>query len=188
MLYLPHQLTILSKTLATAVLLLIADISFSAESELQDVDEDTAKVQTIIESITTLVDLRRFDLLDQFYAEEVIADYSSLWGNEPRTLTRSEVGPGWAGFIPGFDTTRHDISNIRVDISGANANASADVIASHWLDSELWVIEGHYTYEFVRIAENWLVESWVFVLESEAGDRGLVDFAEERARTLQSDN
>ena len=188
MLYLPSQLIISSKTLAIALLLMVANASFSAESELQDVNEETAKIQTVIESITTLVDLRRFDLLDQFYAEEVIADYSSLWGNEPRLLVRSEVGPGWAGFIPGFDTTRHDISNIQVDISGASASASADVIASHWLDGEPWVIEGHYTYEFVRTAENWVVESWVFVLESEAGDRTLVDFAEERARALQTGN
>lgn len=143
--------------------------------------EQAARIETIIEGITHAVDIRRFDLLERYYAASVVADYSSLWGNAPRTLARSEIGDAWAGFIPGFDTTRHTITNINVDIDGDRAQASADVHAAHWLAGATWVISGIYRYEFVREADRWVVESWAFVLENEQGDRGLVDVAEERA-------
>lgn len=150
----------------------------------QNVDEETARIQTVIQSITTHVDLRRFDLLARFYAEVIIADYSSLWGTPPRTLTRSEIGSAWAGFIPGFDTTRHDISNIEVQIDGHQANARADVTALHWLDGDNWTISGTYTFDLTKNADDWVVSRWKFVLESESGDRALVDEAEARARQL----
>jgi hypothetical protein len=163
--------------------MMLSLLTVPALSRAQTSDEQIARIQTVIQSITVCVDLRRFDLLDRFYAEEVVADYSSLWGTEPRKLTGSEVGATWAGFIPGFDTTRHEISNIEVHISGRNANASAsaDVIASHWLDDETWIIRGAYLFELAKRSNDWVVSGWKFVLESESGDRSLVDVAEARA-------
>ena len=152
-----------------------------ALSSAQNLDEQTARVQNVVQSITVSVDLRRFDLLESFYAEQVVADYSSLWGTEPRRLARSEIAAAWAVFIPGFDTTRHEVSNIEVHVDGPNASASADVVASHWLDDESWVIRGKYLFELFRGSNDWVVRNWKFVLESESGDRSLVDVAEARA-------
>lgn len=145
-------------------------------------DEQSARIQTVIQSITIDVDLGRFDQLERYYAETVVADYKSLWGTEPRTLERSELGAAWAGFIPGFDTTRHDVSNIRVQIDGTSATASADITASHWLDGDSWVIRGEYSFDLIEAPRGWVVTAWKFELESETGDRKLVDIAEERAR------
>lgn len=150
-------------------------------SDPPSVDEQAARIQTVLQSITICVDLGRFDLLDRFYAEEVTADYSSLWGTAPRKLTRSEVGPAWAGFIPGFDTTRHALSNIVVRVEGSKATAHADVVASHWLDGETWEIRGKYFFELEKGSTDWVVKTWRFVLASESGDRSLVDVAEARA-------
>lgn len=167
----------LARALAAALLLL----ELPASANAQHSAEHVARIQTVVQSITLCVDLRRFDLLERFYAEEVVADYSSLWGNEPRRLERGEIGEAWAGFIPGFDTTRHDVTNIEVEVDRSLATASASVVASHWLDGEMWVIGGRYVFELELTAEDWVVTKWTFLLESESGDRGLVDIAEVRA-------
>lgn len=154
----------------------------------QALDEQGARIRTVIESITTCVDLRRFDLLGRFYAEEVVADYSSLWGTPPRTLTRAEIGPAWAGFIPGFDTTKHDLSDLDVRIDGRRARASATLTATHWLDGETWVLHGSYVFELSRRADTWVVNGWTFLFERESGERSLVDLAEERAGRWRDEN
>ena len=169
---------------AKAATIILCLFVVPAYSNAQVVDEQIARIKTVIQSITVAVDLRRFDLLERFYAEEVVADYSSLWGTEPRKLMRSEIGSAWAGFIPGFDTTRHDVSNIDVNIDGQKATARADITASHWLDNENWTIAGEYIFELTMGAEDWVVSGWKFVLESESGDRSLVDTAEERAAQM----
>ena len=144
--------------------------------------EESARIETVIQSITISVDLRRFDLLERFYAHEVEADYSSLWGNEPRRVLRADIGDAWAGFIPGFDTTRHDLTDIEVAVAGSLATATADVLASHWLDGDTWTIDGQYLFELEKGPDDWVVTKWTFLLESETGDRGLVDVAEARAK------
>ena len=164
---------------ALICLLTLPPLSF-AETK----DEQAAKIRTVIESITVMVDLRRFDLLDQFYADKITADYSSLWGTEPRELAREEIGNAWAGFIPGFDTTRHEITNIKVRIDGQYASAKADVTASHWLDDESWIIGGVYSFELEKVSSDWVVSYWRFDLETESGDRSLVDIAEARAQEI----
>lgn len=165
-------------------LLFAAALSYSSAAHSATLDEQSARIETVIQSITVCVDLRRFDLLKRFYAAEVEADYSSLWGNEPRRLQRAEIGDAWAGFIPGFDTTRHDVTNVEVELAGPSATATADVRASHWLDGDTWVIDGQYVFELEKGHEDWVVTKWTFLLESESGDRALVDEAEARAKAI----
>ncbi len=157
---------------------------FKSISKTKDLDENIAQIETAIESITTLVDIGRFDILKRFYDDEVVADYSSLWGTEPRKLTKDNVGSAWAGFLPGFNTTRHDITNIKVKFLGSKANAISDITASHWLNGEAWIIRGHYFFELVKNTDKWVVKKWKFILVSESGSRILVDEAEKRVKEM----
>ncbi len=40
----------------------------------------------------------------------------------------------WASSLPGFDRTRHEISNIETVVKGNEATATADVTANHYLN------------------------------------------------------
>ena len=140
--------------------------------------EDIAQIQSVIQAIGILADLGEFAAMCHLYDDESSADYSSLWGNEPRKGTPSSMATGWSGFIPGFDTTRHDISIDSVSVAGDVATASAHVQANHWLDGDFWGISGIYDVGLTKKNERWLISTWTFTLEEEVGSRDLVDEAE----------
>ena len=146
--------------------------------------EDSARIKTVIQAIGIFADLGQFAAMCQLYDEMSVSDYSSLWGNEPRIGTPSTKATGWSGFIPGFDTTRHDILVNRVAVDGRTATASARVQADHWLDGEFWGISGTYDVGLKKKGDRWLISTWVFTLDEENGSRDLVDEAEARAADM----
>ena len=145
---------------------------------------EDASIRNTITAVTAFVDQACFTMLERFYADTVIADYTSLWGGSERKLKNSEIGSAWAGFIPGFDVTHHELRNIRTKVEGAKATATADIAASHWLDSKFWLITGRYHFGLILDdADNaWKITNWRFELQYEAGDRSLVDEAEIKAK------
>lgn len=144
----------------------------------QGAGQDVAKIKSVIEAVGLFADLGQFEAMCGLYDETSVSDYTSLWGNAPRTGTPGDKATGWSGFIPGFDTTRHDISVFSVNVLDDRAQAFADVVATHWLDDAIWQITGKYTVGLRKVSSRWLITHWTFELTDEVGDRSLVDRAE----------
>ncbi|MEM7480383.1 MAG: nuclear transport factor 2 family protein [Acidobacteriota bacterium] len=146
---------------------------------------DHAAVLTIVESVGALADRGEFDALGRLFADEFTLDYSSLNGRPPEARQPLDLMAEWAGVLPGFDRTRHALSNLVVDVSGNAATARADVVASHWLDDRFWQVSGHYDYDLAKSAGEWAITSMTFTLEDEDGTRdvfGPAMAAAERSR------
>ncbi|MCG7587667.1 nuclear transport factor 2 family protein, partial [Photobacterium sp. OFAV2-7] len=89
----------------------------------------------------------------------------------------------WAGFLPGFDTTYHDLSNMKVDISDDTANATVDFTANHWLGAEgFWAVSGHYEFSLSRANDNWAITSVKVRGTSEQGSRDVLGEAPQYAK------
>ena len=144
-------------------------------------DEDRARAAGVVQAIGTFADFGEFQAICQLYDIEATSDYSSLWGNEPMTGDPTLKANGWSGFIPGFDTTRHDIDVRAVEVRDGTATVRAHVTADHWLDGNRWSISGFYDVQLAKRSGDWRITHWVFSLEREEGDRSLVDVAERRA-------
>ena len=99
---------------------------------------DQAAVATIVESVGTLADRGEFDALARLFADEFALDYSSLNGQPAATRTPPELMAEWSAVLPGFDRTRHALSNIEVEVTGIGATARADVTAFHWIADLFW--------------------------------------------------
>ena len=156
-------------------------------SVAQQTDEhaqDTARIASVIEAIGVFVDFGEFEAICQLYEDVSTSDYSSLWGNKPSSGSPSNRATGWSGFVPGFDLTRHEIDVARIDIDGNAATAVANVSADHWLSGERWSISGVYDVSLKKRDGQWRIVDWVFTLDSEFGDRKLVDKAEELAEAM----
>ncbi len=147
---------------------------------------DQAEIATRVEAVAVLVDLHAFAPLERLFADELRLDYTSLFGGEPETLAASELMARWAGLAPGFDATRHAISDIRVDINGDEARAGAAVVGTHWLDGDTWVVSGRYAYEFARRDGEWRITAMTLIATEETGDRALVERAAARLESQQS--
>lgn len=132
---------------------------------------DEAAVKTIVESVATLADRHEFDALESLYADEFVLDYSSLSGAPAELKSPSVLMTEWASVLPGFDLTRHTLSDVDAQIDGDRATASADVSASHWIEDAYWQVDGHYDYALERQDDGWKITSMTFTLENEIGSR-----------------
>ena len=142
---------------------------------------DVAAIKTVVESVAVLADCGNFEALEQLYADEVLVDYTSLSGGEPELKSPQALMSEWAGVLPGFERTRHAISNIEVNVTGSRATATADVIADHYVAGLYWQVAGDYRYELVRMGERWRIVAATFNLSDELGTREVFGPAIENA-------
>lgn len=142
---------------------------------------DHAAIATIVQSVGTLADIGNFAALEKFYAPEVALDYTSLAGGEPETVSNVELMTRWAGVLPGFDRTRHDIKDIEVMFDGGEARATANLVADHWVDGMHWQVSGTYTYNLERSEEGWVITAHRFEMTGEEGNRDISGRATEAA-------
>lgn len=132
---------------------------------------DEAAIETLIESIGVFADRSAYQALERLFADEVLLDYSSL-NNLPAERKKSKtIMTEWASVLPGFDRTRHAISNIKIELAGEKASATAKVVAGHWIGGDYWQVDGHYQYAFERQKEVWKVTALTFTLDQETGSR-----------------
>lgn len=144
-------------------------------------DPETARVIALVSSIPLAVDLARFGLAEAAFDTEVLLDYTSLWGGEPELLTPAAIIAGWKALVPGFDATRHELTQVSAVIVDDRATARGHIDARHWYDGHLWRPVGVYHWKLTRRRHGWRVTAMTLEVTHEDGDRGLVAKATERA-------
>ncbi len=142
---------------------------------------EIAAIKTVVESVAVLADRGNFEALENLYADEIEVDYTSLAGGEPQLKSPQALMTEWAGVLPGFDRTRHEISNIAVTVTGPRAVATADVVADHYFGERFWQVSGDYEYELIDTGEGWRIASATFNLQHEKGTREVLGPASENA-------
>ncbi|WP_185969182.1 nuclear transport factor 2 family protein [Aliiglaciecola sp. M165] len=144
--------------------------------------KDEAQIKTIVESVGTLADTNNYESLEKLYAPEIQVDYRSLSGGDIELKSPRALMTQWASVLPGFDVTRHEISDIKVSANGVTATATASVVADHYVGSLFWQVRGKYTYRFVKDAAIWLITAHKFELLEESGTRDVFAVAVENAK------
>ncbi len=142
----------------------------------------------IVETITDIAagaDRHDWARVRSAMSDEVTTDYTSLFGGEPVTQSADKLIESWAGFLPGFDSTHHMVTNHTVtSIDADSVTAEADFTATHRIGDGLWVLGGRYRYELSKTNSGWTVTSLVMQALWETGDRNaLIGQALERVKT-----
>ena len=149
--------------------------------QADDDSTDVAAIKTIVEGVAVLADSGNFEALEGLYADEIQVDYTSLAGGEAELKSPRALMTEWAGVLPGFDRTRHEISNIEVSVTGSRAAATADVVADHYVADRYWQVTGDYRYELVDDGDGWRITAATFNLRDEDGTRDVFGLAAENA-------
>ncbi|MEO0756639.1 MAG: nuclear transport factor 2 family protein [Cyanobacteria bacterium J06648_16] len=170
------------KTLFLNTLLPITLSTAAVPAVAQPLTPDEAALVTTVESVAALADAGHFESLETLYADEVMMDYTSLFGGTATLYSPEELMTAWAGLLPGFDYTRHTLSDIEVEAGADSAIATADVIAYHQLNDASWQVAGTYDYRFTRTEDAWQITHMTFNLLEEAGDRAILTAATEQAQ------
>ena len=156
--------------LTGALLISVLTVASPAVPAASD-PQDEAAIKTTIESIGILADQGNFEEIEKLYADEVELDYTSLTGGEVERISPQALMTQWASVLPGFDRTRHAISDIAVTLDGTRAEATANVIADHYVGDLFWQVRGDYRYELQKTDGIWRVTSHTFNLREESGTR-----------------
>lgn len=168
-----------ANTLSTLIVILSMIINVQAK------ERDEAQIRTTIESFAAFADQSAFEYLGQLFHKEVTVDYTSLFGGTAAQTNNIDLMKQWAGLLPGFDVTRHDLSNITVSINEDKAIVKADITASHYLgETGFWQISGVYNYQLININNHWKITHLTLLVDNEKGDRTILakagKLAEER--------
>ncbi|MEM7759131.1 MAG: nuclear transport factor 2 family protein [Cyanobacteria bacterium P01_A01_bin.40] len=175
------------KYIATAILgASLTTLTVNPVDSINVKTPDEAAIDTIVESVATLADRGNFESLEQLYAEEVKVDYTSAFGGEVELKSPQGLMSLWASSLPGFDRTRHQISNIETEVNGNAATATADVTADHYLGEMFWQISGSYEYGLIKEDGQWVIDTMTFIADSEQGDRDIINQAVEQAKVNPS--
>lgn len=146
------------------------------------------KMETIItekvNSIFTGADERDWNKVKSVMDKQVLLDYSSMTGSPATNLKPEQITTAWAAFLPGFDRTNHKLSDFKIKINGDDAVVNYIGKADHYLNSEVWTVEGSYTTKLKYINGNWLVNSHKFNFEKQSGKTTLPTEATKKMERL----
>lgn len=150
-------------------------LGVSNVAQANDLTLDEAKIRRNVQSFSTLADQGAYQYLGRILADNLVVDYTSLWGGEPTTTSNTVLMNQWAGFLPGFDATFHDLGDVDVEIMGDEAVANVEFTASHWLGDEgFWSVSGRYSFKFQRQNDDWVIGAIKLNFESESGNRDVL--------------
>lgn len=140
---------------------------------------DMALIETVVESMGVLPDLRLFDALETLLADKVKVDYTSLLGGEVYEAAPKEIIWRWKESLCGFDATRHRLRNILIKLKGQEATATAKATATYFLHEHIWEVSGTYTFSLRMSQDGWKVTGLNFAFKEEKGTRDVLARARE---------
>jgi hypothetical protein len=141
--------------------------------------------QEIISSILAIfkgADNHDWASIENVMASNVLLDYTSFAGGEPALLTPIQITESWAGFLPGFDKTDHQLTNFKVIINDNSAIITCDGKADHFIDNQVWTVKGNYEGELIKENDNWLVNKLKFNFLQQSGSLDLPAEATKRSK------
>jgi hypothetical protein len=139
----------------------------------------------IILAISTLfsgADQHNWTKAENVMTENVLLDYTSFVGGEPANLTPKQITDSWAGFLPGFDKTNHQLSAFIVVINNDTATVTYTGKADHFIGSEIWTVEGTYESELKKVVDAWKVSKLKFNFKQQTGNLDLPAQATKRMK------
>lgn len=136
--------------------------------------------QIIINTIVNIFngsDKNDWELVRNSFHYEVFLDYFSLSKKPGEKVKSDEIIKGWKDFLPKFKFTHHVITNFEITVTGANAAAFCKGQALHHLPGseggDTWTVIGTYDFKLTKVAGQWKVDTMIFNLVFEDGNKSL---------------
>jgi hypothetical protein len=143
---------------------------------------ESEKIIHAIIAVFSGADERNWKKVQNAMADNVLLDYSSLSGSPAATLPSEQIIETWISFLPGFDRTHHQLSNFQVTRHSDTAKVHCDGKADHFIDREVWTVEGSYDAEVIKINNRWVMTMLKFNLSKQSGNTNLPVQASERLK------
>ena len=149
---------------------------------------DESDIRDVIHRYAESIDRRRWDALQTCFAANIEADFTRAGIKEVfRGASRDWIDGMKAGNL-GMDSTLHQISNVRIRLTGDTATGSSvfhvtNLLANSAGDSH-YIVDGFYDYEFRRIEGTWCIVRYVGTMHQRMGNPYLFKLAHKRGEKL----
>jgi len=142
------------------------------------------KIKESILEIFEGADERNWSKVKNAMAEKVLLDYSSMSGGEPAMLSPDDIVKAWANFLPGFDKTKHNLSNFKIATGDKLTAVTFDGKADHFIANKVWTVEGDY---YAEAKNDDRISLLRLNFKAQRGDTDLPAQATERMQNENSD-
>jgi hypothetical protein len=146
-------------------------------------DTDTRAIDhlAITEACTAMgwyADRHQWGELEALFAEEVLVDYTSLYGGDPVRSTRADLVSGWRGALGRLAATQHLIAGPLVTVTEDAATCVANFQATHIGAvggvEVIWTLGGHYRFALTRRSDGWRITEITMSAVWETGSRDVL--------------
>lgn len=144
-------------------------------------------IQTLCE-VFAGADARDWQKVEKVMAPMVLLDYASMNGGRPANLKPAEITAAWAGLLPGFDRTHHQLFDFTITEKGSKAAVHCNGKAEHFLGKDIWVVEGSYAADMEKAGGNWLLTGLRFNLARQSGNTQLPALAIEKVKRTHAES
>jgi len=144
---------------------------------------ENEKIIQAISAVFNGADERNWKKVENAMADRVLLDYASLSGSPAATLPSTQIIETWKGFLPGFDRTHHQLSDFQVSWQGNIAKVHCNGKADHFIDEDVWTVEGTYDAEVTKNIGRWAITGLKFSLSKQSGNTDLPARAIEKVKT-----
>ncbi|MBS1663700.1 MAG: nuclear transport factor 2 family protein [Bacteroidetes bacterium] len=127
-------------------------------------------------------DQRNWKRVESYFDDTVLVDFSSAKRKARAWQTPQEISHSWAGILPGFDKTHHQLFDFEINESIGSATVHYGARAEHFIDEEVWVVEGTYDATLLKKGRDWVISELKFISKNCWGNAELPKIAMERAR------
>jgi hypothetical protein len=141
---------------------------------------DRERIVEVCNSMAWYADRRRWQDLETLFTATVALDYTSLWGGDPSTIGRVDLISSWSETLGRLDGTQHILAGHLVSIaeSGEAATCFANFQATHLgkvrHESAIWVLGGHYRFDFALVDAYWKIGGLTMTMVWETGPREVI--------------
>ncbi|MGW5110095.1 nuclear transport factor 2 family protein [Nocardia sp. NPDC004123] len=123
--------------------------------------EQEYQLSRLVTRYGRVIDDRDWNGLGSLLADSVTLDFSSLWGGEAETVSRTELVRRWRDMGESLDATQHLITGILAEIDGERATVTTNLVATHRRSTTtggpLWVVGGVYRFGLLATATSWAI-------------------------------
>lgn len=164
------------KTTAIVVVLNLMQITAFGQSKTTTKKLEKMENEKIIAAINAVfngADSHDWKKIKNVMAENVLLDYTSMSGGNPSSQTPTQIVDAWSSFLPGFDKTKHSLSNFQITTDNEKANVHYLGKADHFIGKEVWTVDGSYDSELQKKGNEWLITIHKFNLEKQSGNINL---------------
>lgn len=146
-------------------------------TSIDTIPSDRERIIETCNSMAWYADRRLWQDLETLFTTTVVVDYTSLWGGEPQTTGRVDLVLSWSETLGRLAATQHMIVGHLVTIaeSGEAATCVANFQAAHVGDVEkksaIWILGGHYRFDFALVDGTWKIAGLTMTKVWETGPR-----------------